>query len=82
MLPVGNGIGPSSINVDQFLAPILTLSIVVIPPTQPAVHPVMVGGEMLPVNLVQILAPWIAALLTLTIVAVATLAVRKNKRKR
>ena len=47
----------------------------------PAVHPLNVGGEMLPVNITQVLAPWIAAMLTLTVVAVETLVVKRNDRK-
>ena len=50
------------------------------PPPQPT-HPLNVGGEMLPLNLIQVLGPWIAAMLTLTVVAVEMLVVRKKNRK-
>ena len=47
-----------------------------------ATHPINVGGEMLPVNLLRVLAPWIAAVLALTVVAVETLVIReRNNRK-
>ena len=50
--------------------------------TQPATHPVAVGGEMLPVSLVQVLAPWIAVMLALTVVAVETLLVQRRQTRR
>ena len=46
-----------------------------------ATHPINVGGEMLPLNLIQVLAPWIAAMLALTVVAIETLVVRRKNRK-
>ena len=48
--------------------------------SQPAVHPLNVGGAIFPVNLLQVLGPWIAATLALTVVAVETLVVRKNRK--
>jgi len=47
-------------------------------PAQPT-HPINVGGTMLPLNLLQVLGPWIAAILALTVVAVETLVIRKRK---
>ena len=51
------------------------------PVTQPAVHPLNVGGEMIPVNLFQVLGPWIAVMLALTVVAVETLVIRRRKNR-
>jgi len=48
---------------------------------QPAVHPLNVGGEMLLVDLLRVLAPWIAMILALTVVAVETLVIRTKNRK-
>ena len=48
-------------------------------PTQPATHPVPVGGTVLPLNLTQVLGPWIAVMLTLTVVVVETLVIRGRK---
>lgn len=48
---------------------------------QPALHPVYVGGAMLSVNPAQVLGPWIAAMLALTVVAVETLIIRRKNRK-
>ena len=44
-------------------------------------HPLNVGGAMLPLNLAQLLTPWIAAVLALTMLAVETLIVRKRKNR-
>jgi hypothetical protein len=50
-------------------------------PVAPAAQPV--GGEMLSLNFVQVLAPWVAAALTLTVAAVGmTLLVRRKNQKR
>lgn len=43
-----------------------------------AVHQVPVGGEMLPINLVLVLAPWVAALLILTVIPIQTLMRRRR----
>ena len=51
-------------------------------PTQPATHPLNVGGEMLPVNLAQVLGPWVAVMLALGVVAVETLLVKRKKFQR
>ena len=47
--------------------------------SQPAVHPLNVGGEMLPVNIPQVLAPWLVVMLASTVVAVETLVVRRKR---
>jgi len=52
------------------------------PVTQPAVHPLNVGGEMLPVNMLRVVAPWIVAVLALTMVAVETLVIRRKKSRK
>ena len=49
------------------------------PSVQPAVHPLNVGGEMFPLNLAQVLSPWVAAILALTVVVIETLVIRKKK---
>jgi len=46
----------------------------------PASHPMPVGGELLPTSLVRVLAPWIAALLILTIIPFETLRPRRRNR--
>ena len=51
------------------------------PAPQPAVHPLNVGGEMLPVNMLRVVAPWITAMLALTVVAIETLVIRKKKNR-
>lgn len=48
----------------------------------PAVHPTYVGGEMLSVNVLRVVGPWIAAMLALTIVAVDTLILRRRKNRK
>ena len=50
-------------------------------PTQPPTHPLNVGGDLLPVNLVQVLGPWVAALLALTVVVLQTLVIRRKNSK-
>ena len=76
----GGGIGLGSISIQQLLPTAsVPITVIVTPATQPAVHPLNVGGEMLPMNLLQVLAPWVAAVLALTVVAVATLVVRKKR---
>jgi len=57
-----------------------TTTTTTVPP--PAVHPLNVGGEMFPVNLLQVLGPWVAAMLALTVVAVETLVIRKKKNRK
>jgi len=49
------------------------------PTSQPAVHPLNVGGAMLPVNLAQVLGPWVAAMLALAVIVVETLVIRRKK---
>ena len=50
-------------------------------PAQPT-HPLNVGGEMLPVNLMQVLGPWLAVMLVLSVVAVETLVLRGRKNRK
>ena len=47
----------------------------------PAVHPLNVGGEMLPVNMLRVVAPWIAAMLGLAVVAVETLVIKRRNNR-
>jgi len=79
-----SGIGPSSISVQQgfTVTPSITITVIVIPPPPPpAVHPLNVGGEMVPVDMLRVVAPWIATMLALTVVAVEMLVIRRKNRK-
>lgn len=76
------GIGLSSITVQQFLSASVTIPVIISPATYPAVHPVYVGGEMLPVDMLRVVAPWAVAMLALALVAVETLLIRRKKNRK
>ena len=60
--------------------PIPATTTTTVPP--PAVHPLNVGGEMFPVNMLRVVAPWVAAMLALTVIAVDALVIRRRKSRK